>query len=557
MDQSTTQAATAKNNLLQQNHVFKWAFASCLIFWCALPPLGIWIAGWVALAPLTTLVYPKTLGGVGRQPGKRPYFKMWIACLLFWLGTFYFIPFPHPALWAGWAVVSAYLAIYLPLVVAAARGLYHLGRIPMFLSLPIAWTGFELVRCYAFTGMGLVCLSHTQYTIPEIIQVADLSGAYGLTFLMAIVATCFGMILYKFKSSKAQAMAHVLPIALVAGAVWWYGQLKLNEPIEEDKNTSLKIALIQGSIDATLPKSLDEQEEHRISLVEEYTNLTQGALAQWEDTDLVIWPEGSWPQKDLLPETDSSRLLPEQIETIGQNHNYYLSAAVGRSTVFPQFLVGGLSLDPVADVKCGSALHFDATGIVVDRYHKNHLVMFGEYVPLAGYLRPLKEIPALGKGLRPGTESITMKSKGVKIAPNICFESTVPHYMRQQINSLEESGDEPDAMVNLTNDGWFYGSTCLDFHLACNVFRAVELRKPNIVCANTGFSAEIDDRGRILQQGPRRATAVLRAVVHPRKTESTYREFGDAIPISMAALSCFFLLVSWIARFVTSSSKTA
>ena len=95
---------------------------------------------------------------------------------------------------------------------------------------------------------------------------------------------------------------------------------------------------------------------------------------------------------------------------------------------------------------------------------------------------------------------------GVRIAPNICYESVLSHVIRRQVNALAAEGREPDMLVNLTNDGWFWGSSELDMHLACGVFRAVECRKPLLIAANTGFSAWIDGDGRILEQGPRRAT---------------------------------------------------
>ena len=82
-------------------------------------------------------------------------------------------------------------------------------------------------------------------------------------------------------------------------------------------------------------------------------------------------------------------------------------------------------------------------------------------------------------------------------------------------------------LVNLTNDGWFWGSSELDMHLVCGVFRAVECRKPFLIAANTGFSAWIDGDGRIRQQGPRRAKDVILA--EPRSTgrRSWYLEHGD------------------------------
>ncbi len=79
---------------------------------------------------------------------------------------------------------------------------------------------------------------------------------------------------------------------------------------------------------------------------------------------------------------------------------------------------------------------------------------------------------------------------------------------------MAAEGKEPDILVNLTNDGWFWGSSELDMHLACGVFRAVECRKPFLIAANTGFSAWIDGDGRIRRQGPRRAKDVI--VAEPR-----------------------------------------
>ena len=86
---------------------------------------------------------------------------------------------------------------------------------------------------------------------------------------------------------------------------------------------------------------------------------------------------------------------------------------------------------------------------------------------------------------------------------------------------------EPDVLVNLTNDGWFWGSSELDLHLMCGVFRAVECRKPLLIAANTGFSAVVDADGRILRQGPRRDTAVLVDEVKFDNRRSTYVRFGD------------------------------
>jgi apolipoprotein N-acyltransferase len=113
------------------------------------------------------------------------------------------------------------------------------------------------------------------------------------------------------------------------------------------------------------------------------------------------------------------------------------------------------------------------------------------------------------------------------VAPNICYETVVPRVIRRQVNQLASEGREPAVLVNLTNDGWFRGSSELDLHLACGVFRAVECRKPLLIAANTGFSAWIDGDGRILAQGRRYATDVLVADVRLDSRRSWYLAHGD------------------------------
>jgi apolipoprotein N-acyltransferase len=125
----------------------------------------------------------------------------------------------------------------------------------------------------------------------------------------------------------------------------------------------------------------------------------------------------------------------------------------------------------------------------------------------------------------------------MSMAPNICFESTVPHLIRWQIASLKRSGQSPDLLVNVTNDGWFKGSSILDFHLACAVFRAVENRLPALIAANTGFSAFVDGDGRIVQRGPRRSEAVIYAEVRQDGRQSWYQRLGD-LPAGACLLFC-------------------
>jgi len=128
----------------------------------------------------------------------------------------------------------------------------------------------------------------------------------------------------------------------------------------------------------------------------------------------------------------------------------------------------------------------------------------------------------------------------------------MPHLIRWHVAELARRGAAPDVLVNLTNDGWFWGSSILDLQLGCAVLRAVELRRPLLVAANTGFSAWINGQGQILAQGPRRATGIIVADVSADGRWSGYEQWGDG-PAALCTLFCAAVTLSaavsgWLRR---------
>ncbi len=529
---------------LAAQFVFTRAAVSMAMLWLSFPPVGLAGLAWLSLVPLLHIAAcePRLKRG--------NYYQIYTAGLFYWLATFYFIPIPHPALWIGWLVISAYLANYLPVFVAASRGLHLNFHIPFAFAAAISWTGLELIRNHLFTGMGLVSLAHTQFRHPILLQICDLSGGYTLTFTMVLVAASFLIAGYRFFRKRAfNAIGNVILGVTVIALVLWYGNHQLQQPSTAEE--TLLVGLIQGSMDTDLLSSPEAFQEFQINKTRQYQRLTTSALESWPEVDLVVWPENGWPYPDLHPDTDKAALDREAIAQYEYAHFDAFAKLFVPTRKTPNFLVGALTYDPVKQDSFGSALFIDDQGIVQNRYYKNHLVMFGEFVPLADWFPLFRKIPAIGKGLVAGDSSITIDVGNFKVTPSICFESTVPHYIRSQVQQLARQNSEPDILVNLTNDGWFYGTSCLDFHLACNVFRAVEMRKPHLVCANTGLSAYIDADGKIIEQGPRRATQTILATVEKTSKTSFYRDIGDLIPIVFACLA----VLGCLAGFATGSSS--
>ena len=167
-------------------------------------------------------------------------------------------------------------------------------------------------------------------------------------------------------------------------------------------------------------------------------------------------------------------------------------------------------IDSERTQRFNSAIFFDPAGAYQDRYDKMHRVMFGEYIPLGPLLQFLADAFQVGS-IEPGKEVKCFDVAGAKIAPNICFESMLPELISWQVRKLAAENRAPDVLINVTNDSWFWGSSILDHHLACSIFCAVENRRPLLVAANTGLSAEIDGSGRVLQVSQRLAKAAILA----------------------------------------------
>lgn len=543
------------------------------LLWFSFPPMGLWWLGWIAIVPLVWLIVRRddpnletVLPANGAAENRaartklrnRPYRQLYLSGLIYWLATFYFIPFPHPALWFGWFAVSAYMAIYTPLFVAVARAMVFQLKVPPTLAVAVTYTGIEWIRSHFATGMALVCLSHTQFKQPILIQVVDLCGGYTLTFVMSLFAAGLALAILpmaghvlsqsknrlELKDDLTEPIPKIrVPVVSIVSLalVLIYGYFRLSEPVEAKNGSTAEIALIQTSHDVIFRSMSMQEFDQQFA---DKRRLTLDARAKWSEVDLVVWPESAFnPYLDLLSDIDADYTASFFANKRTQKWSEVTGFPEVYQTPVP-LLTGAGTSDPLNEANYASAILINKNGDVEERYFKRHLVMVGEYIPFIDYIPFLSGMEMVPRTTT-GRSFKTMDINGVKVAPNICFESTVPHFIRRQINTLADSGAEPDVMINMTNDGWFFGTSCLDLHLACNVFRAVEMRKPHLICANTGFSGEIDTCGRTKQLGPRRAEAVLLAEIQPVNRTSLYRMIGDLIPAAFGWLVVGVAIFGW------------
>lgn len=526
------------------------AVPGSLMMFAALPPAALGWLAWIAPVPWLLLI---------RRPrftGRWPYLKLWLSGFLFWFLALHWLRLPHPATSIGWVAVACYLGLYVPAFVALGRQAVHRLGLPFVIIAPMIWTGLELARAHLLSGFLMASLAHTQVHFISLIQISDLAGEYAVGFLVMLVASAIAdMVARKImppekeldgSKSRGQEFAFwkecfkhgfapaVAVIALLVSI--GYGRWRLGESITA---TGPRVALIQGNSLATWKQ--DAKKADRI--MREYWLLSMRAVSAanrvggGRPLDLVVWPETMF-RAGLLEYTQAYADSPYAAAWEGSLPE---RAAVGPEsianlvkTIRTPVLLGidTLQLDVSSDgmeiqQSTNSAVLADRSGVIMGCYDKVHLVMFGEYIPFANQIPILSRLTPVTLAVTPGDGPVGFESEGILYAPNICYESVLPHFIRRQVAILSARGQRPDVLVNLTNDAWYWGSSELDMHLACDVFRSVETRTPMVVAANGGLSAHIDSCGRIVEQSPRQVADVILADIALDRRVSLYAQWGD------------------------------
>jgi apolipoprotein N-acyltransferase len=295
--------------------------------------------------------------------------------------------------------------------------------------------------------------------------------------------------------------------------------------------------------------------------MEEYVQLSERAVAAAKDqgdgrkVDLVVWPETMF--RIPLISFDPAFKPPSQMQAFAAYAPRELAALtqhlgapilVGIDRGFGPAPQSGASGESVMQ-QFNSAVLVDLKGEVVGTYDKMHRVMFGEYIPFADWIPFLYRITPLTGGIVAGgaPAALTLDDRYI-VSPNICYETAIPHVIRRQVATLEQRSAFPTVLVNLTNDAWYCGSSELDMHLACDIFRAVETRVPLLIAANGGISGSIDCTGRMLARSKKRNAEFLVVDIPAGARLSLYVQFGDWFASGCMACCVALTIVEWRAR---------
>ncbi len=513
--------------------VLPFALSAVLLSLIQAPIDVSWLA-WIAMVPFVLACRPEV------RP-RTLVLLTWLFGTLYWLANIYWIA---PITIAGWIAMGVYLALLWPLLALAIR-FCRARSIPLALALPILVVGAERLQGFPLGGFFWRLLGHSQYANITLIQIADIFGVAGISFLIAMVNGALAdLILWRISVRRvctahqpdnpakgkvcdahptrvvAGMVAAVLAVAATLGYGWW----RIDQADEIVTEGPL-VAALQSNV----PQSVKNSHMASGDLFAELLGMNDAAAKA--GAELIAWPE-TMVQAFLQPhlwryfeDPNEDRAFHEALVARARNTAYLLVGAYG----------GELMEDPQGKLYLGqynSAYLYRPDGTRdPNRYDKIHLVLFGEYIPFRRsfnwlYQQLKRFAPdeynydySLEHGKHYTIYSMTTPIQGTE--PNtvprtpkriyhfgtiICYEDAIPYVARNF--ALDDKGHKRvDWLVNISNDGWFVRflnkpphvapSTELAQHAAICVFRAVENRLPVLRSVNTGISCLIDSSGRI------------------------------------------------------------
>jgi apolipoprotein N-acyltransferase len=527
------------------------------------PLFNLWFLALIALVPVVLVAVS------GTAVWKRP---VYLAFFAFYLVSLQGLRHAHPLMIFPVLAMAAYLAIYPLLFVGMLRNIATRSADNVCLAVIAAtlWVGGEWVRNYFATGISVLMLGHSLAGMshPTLIQIADCFGTYGISFMLVIVNVAVAdLLMWRFSESRGQSSRwkYSLPLALlVLLTAHGYGVFTINVPTVPSETRFLLIGR-------------DEQTEYQQDLQREmaifnaYTMQTIAAVNQADTPiDVIVWPESMLSGGRPWYIAEENLAVPEDLKNSAENPN--VTAAQLREMIGEmqadfvsrnQDLLGAISTSdgskaPSIIGGCGivkygeraqqfsGVIDVGPDGSVRNTYAKNHLVMFGEYIPLIKSIPILKNYVPPGLGLDAGHEPAIFEIGETKVLPNLCIETAVERIAVDQMRTIWRRDPEslPNVIVTLTNDAWFDHTAVIEHHLRCAQMVAIGCRRPILSSANGGPTAWIDSSGRVIEKLPLDAAGEIMAQPHIDNRLSLYVRYGS-LPAMLMAFAWVWNLVSW------------
>jgi len=496
--------------MVRITNLWPWlaAISSGLLYAACFPPFNLTWFCWIALTPLIAAIWFS--GANSRHRWLRNLLLGYVAGV-----TFFWIAFSWltTVTVLGWFVLEFYMAIYFATwawfcgllrprpgktrtggskwdqMLAQARSAAASAQSPWTKStnnlrlafiLAAAWTTLEWLRGWVFSGFGWNGLGVALHSNWPLIQVAELTGVAGLSFMVAfanviVLTTAYRLVVEARTRMMRPHFDFTVTMAAIVGVlIFGLRATQVSAPAKP-----LRVAAVQSNI----PQNQKFDPQFTSGIFDQFRRLSEIAVRSNPPPDLLVWPESSMP----------GPVLADQ-----ESYKFVMDLAASSDT---DLLLGTIDVDK-RDVYNAALLVSDG-GEHVQIYRKVHLVPFGEFVPGRHTVPLLAQIVGdqVPGDFKAGKEHavFTLTNSEVHVAPLICFEDTIGELVRQFVLANETS-PEANLLVDVTNDGWFQHSAGSHQHLANAIFRCVETRRPMIRAANTGVTCFINQFGRVTQE---------------------------------------------------------
>ena len=494
---------------------------SGLLLTAGFPSCNLYYLSWVSLLPLLLALQGKS---------RRQAFLLGALCgLAHYVTVLYWIRFvinryggiPLPLAVLVLLLLCAYLALYPACFALFAREWEKRPYLRIF-GLPCAWVALEFVRAHALTGFPWANLGYTQTAVTPIIQIADITGVFGISWLVVLANT---VLLTLYKRSRVAVALGVLVICLAGATAYGYWRLDGIGRLQAEAEP-LTVAVVQGNIDQSLKWDPAFQQE----TLRRYRELSLEAAKAKPKPVLVVWPETSAPFFYGIEES-----LTEQLNGIVRETGIpvlFGSPAASMVNKKPRLLNRGYLVDE--------------KGVPIGNYAKQHLVPFGEYVPFQGILFFVHRLVEAAGDFMAGEDPSPLSLRGTPLGVLICYEDIFPELARHTVQRGAM------ALVNITNDAWF-GTTSAPYqHKEMARWRAIEFRVPMIRAANTGISAIYDATGEPLGSIPLNERGFLTGTVHPFRILTFYARWGDLFAwLCSLVVACGLIYSAYVRRSVS------
>jgi apolipoprotein N-acyltransferase len=451
---------------------------------------------------------------------RRAFYTSWVTGMVAHLGCYTWIVYmlrhfaylPWPLALLGYALLCLAQSLLLAVWGLLAWLCCQRGRVSLLWTAPVSMVVAE----WLFPALFPSYLANSQYRQPLVLQSLEVWGALGLTFVLvlscALVQQLGSLIHRRRLPGLAQGASLALATAVCVGNAA-YGHFRLDAVTAQLSQATRKVRVGMVQTNMGIYEKTDNPEEGLRRHQEQSLQL------QARGVDLIIWPESGYYYG-----------IYDGTQNVAQ-------AVLG--PVRTPLLFGGLRIagGPGHRRLYNTAFLTDAAGTLLSSYDKTFLLAFGEYMPL-GELWPslyklLPQTPHTSRGshLRPLTLA------GIRYGMLICYEDILPSFARQVAKQ------DPDVLVNLTNDAWFGPGHEPSIHLALGLFRAVEHRRYLLRATNTGISSIIEPTGRVQTESAVFERASVEGTFSPQRKTTFYGRFGDWL-----GYLCVGLLAVWLGR---------